>query len=59
MSSEQLALWLREHPSLSEAEYEEDISKLRGTLPSTVLIIKFYACTSGNNKIIALFRCQD
>ena len=30
MSSEQLALWLRNHPSLSEAEYEEDISKLRG-----------------------------
>ena len=30
MSSEQLALWLRNNPSLSEAEYEEDISKLRG-----------------------------
>ena len=30
MSSEQLALWLRNHPSLSEAEYEEDIGKLRG-----------------------------
>ena len=39
MSSEQLALWLRNHPSLSEGEYEEDISKLRGTLPNTVLII--------------------
>ena len=39
MSSEQLALWLRNHPSLSDAEYEEDISKLRGTLPNTVLII--------------------
>ena len=31
MSSEQLALWLRNHPSLSGADYEEDISKLRGT----------------------------
>ena len=31
MSSEQLALWLRNHPSLSEAEYGEDISKLRGS----------------------------
>ena len=30
MSSEQLALWLRKHPSLSGEEYEEDISKLRG-----------------------------
>ena len=30
MSSEQLALWLRKHPSLSGAEYEEDISKLKG-----------------------------
>ena len=30
MSSKQLALWLRNHPSLSEAEYKEDISKLRG-----------------------------
>ena len=39
MSSEQLALWLRNYPSLSEAEYEEDIIKLRGTLPNTVLII--------------------
>ena len=35
MSSEQLALWLRNHLSLSEAEYEEDISKLRGTLTNT------------------------
>ena len=31
MSSEQLALWLRNNPSLSGAEYEQDISKLRGT----------------------------
>ena len=30
MSNEQLALWLRNHPSLSGANYEEDISKLRG-----------------------------
>ena len=28
MSSEQLALWLRNHPSLSGADYQEDISKL-------------------------------
>ena len=38
MSNEQLALWLRNHPSLSEGEYEEDISKLRGTLPNMVVI---------------------
>ena len=31
MSNEQLALWLRNHPSLSGTDYEEDISKLRGT----------------------------
>ena len=38
MSNEQLALWLRNHPSLSGTNYEEDISKLRGTLPNTVLV---------------------
>ena len=32
MSSEQLALWLRNHPSLSGADYEEDISKLIGIM---------------------------
>ena len=31
MSNEQLAVWLRNHPSLSGTDYEEDISKLRGT----------------------------
>jgi hypothetical protein len=31
MSNEQLALWLRNHPSLSGADYEEDIRKLIGT----------------------------
>ena len=38
MSNEQLALWLRNYPSLSGINYEEDISKLRGTLPDMVLI---------------------
>ena len=38
MSSEQLALWLRNNPSLSGAEYEQDISKLRG-MPDAVLIV--------------------
>ena len=38
MSNEQLALWLRNHPSLSGTNYEEDIRKLRGTLPDMVLI---------------------
>ena len=38
MSSEQLAVWLRNNPSLSGAEYEQDISKLRG-MPDTVLIV--------------------
>jgi hypothetical protein len=31
MSREQLALWLRNHHSLSGADYEEDIRKLIGT----------------------------
>ena len=31
MSNEQLALWLRNHPGLSGADYEEDIRKLIGT----------------------------
>ena len=38
MSNEQLALWLRNHSSLSGTNYEQDISKLRGTLPNMVLI---------------------
>ena len=32
MSNEQLALWLRNHPSLTGTDYEEDISKLRGKM---------------------------
>ena len=31
MGNEQLALWLRNHPCLSGADYEEDIRKLIGT----------------------------
>ena len=31
MSNEQLVLWLRNHPSLSGADYDEDIGKLIGT----------------------------
>jgi hypothetical protein len=31
MSNDQLALWLRKHPSLSGMDCEEDISKLIGT----------------------------
>ena len=31
MSNEQLAVWLRNHPSLTGTNYEEDIRKLRGT----------------------------
>ena len=56
MSNEQLALWLRNHPSLSGTNYEEDISKLRGTLPDMMLIINNFACS---NSSIVLFRCQD
>ena len=31
MSNEQLALWLRDHPSLTGTDYEEDVSKLIST----------------------------
>ena len=31
MNSEQLAVWLRNHPSLTGTNYEEDIRKLRST----------------------------
>ena len=31
MSNEQLAVWLRNHPSLTGTNFEEDIRKLRGT----------------------------
>ena len=31
MSYKQLAVWLGNHPSLSGGDYEEDISKLRGS----------------------------
>ena len=55
MSSEQIALWLRNHPSLSEAEYEEDISKLRGTLTNTVLIIIMFVPMV----VIRLLLCLD
>ena len=48
MSNEQLALWLRNHPSLSGTNYEEDISKLRGTLPDAMLIINNFACSNSS-----------
>ena len=32
MSNEQLAQWLKSHPSLSGVDYEEDISKLLGII---------------------------
>ena len=41
MSTEQLALWLRNHPSLSGADYEEDISKLIGII---FMYICFHYC---------------
>ena len=55
MSNEQLALWLRNHPSLSGTNYEEDISKLRGTLSDTVLIITMLVAIV----ILILLLCLD
>ena len=31
MSNEQLALWLSNHPKLKGTDYQQDISKLKGT----------------------------
>ena len=39
MSSDQLAQWLRNHPSLSGADYEEDISKLIGIMFTYIYIL--------------------
>ena len=49
MSYKQLAVWLGNHPSLSGGDYEDDISKLRGTLPDTIMILTN----------TTLFRCQN
>ena len=38
MNYKQLAVWLRNHPSLGGGDYGEDISKLRGILPDTVVV---------------------
>ena len=43
MNNEQLAQWLRNHPSLTGTDYEEDISKLSGTCCT---LISYYACNS-------------
>ena len=56
MSNEQLALWLRNHPNLSGTNYEEDISKLRGALPNTVVTNMLVTIVV---IILMFFRCQD
>ena len=58
MSNDQLAEWLRNHPSLIGIDYEEDISKLRGTLHDNVLIhfFKKTVCLYCNNKSSWLLR---
>jgi hypothetical protein len=47
MSNEQLALWLRNHPSLRGTNYEEDISKLRGN----IVCGSYYGGKLTNNKL--------
>ena len=42
MSNEQLAQWLRYHPSLSRVDYEEDISKF--IIIGIILIYIMYLC---------------
>ena len=39
MNNEQLAQWLRNHPSLTGTDYEQDISKLSGLYLITMLLI--------------------
>ena len=52
MSSKQLALWLRNHPSLSGADYEEDINKLIGSM-----FMHMYNTCTCITIVIFLFRC--
>ena len=53
MNNEQLAQWLRNHPRLRGTNYEDDISKLRGTLPNIVVI-------NNNIMVVKNFnRCQN
>jgi hypothetical protein len=54
MSNEQLAQWLRNHPSLSGANYEEDISKLSGTCCTTNYFDSYIISI-----LIFLFRCSN
>ncbi len=59
MNNEQLAQWLRNHPSLTGTDYEEDISKLRGTccalvtmlVSITIIMITFYLDSRINGHI--------
>ena len=39
MNNEQLAQWLRNHPSLSGTDYEEDISKVCGTCCTLITML--------------------
>ena len=56
MSNEQLAQWLRNHPSLSGVDYEEDISKLIGIMfmYKHVLVLALL-----HHDHDVLFRCQN
>ena len=56
MSNEQLALWLRNHSSLTGTDYEKDISKLRGTYH---IMYYFYAYHNYIIIVITMFRCQN
>ena len=55
MSNEQLAQWLRNHPTLSAVDYEEDISKLIGIMFMYMYLCLHYCITI----MIFLFRCQN
>ena len=55
MSNEQLAQWLRSHPSMSGIDYEEDISKLIGIIFMYMYLCLHYCITI----MIFLFRCQN
>ena len=42
MNSKELAEWLRNHPSLTGTDYEEDISKLRGKIKQHDYTLSYY-----------------
>ena len=59
MSNEQLAQWLRNHPSLSGVNYEEDISKLIGIMFTYIIHVLVLPLLHHDHDVLILFRRQN